>query len=130
MKKMNSSRPTQGSFAAAVGEFDIDPDIYNEVGDVYGDKLPLEGPDLVKNSNKNLATTGPENATDVSMPADESSCILRNLSFFEVFDGETGEYVQLEDITQLRKSKGKQKLCPWLWSSFTKHFPSLNRDKS
>ena len=38
MKKMNSSRPTQGSFAAAVGEFDIDPDIYNEVGDVYGDK--------------------------------------------------------------------------------------------
>ena len=110
MKKMNSSRPTQGSFAAAVGEFDIDPDIYNEVGDVYGDKSPLEGTDFV--SNKKPATTGPENATDVSMPADEeSSCILRNLSFFEVFDGETGEYVQLEDITQLRKSKGKQKLC-------------------
>ncbi len=54
MKKMNSSRPTQGSFAAAVGEFDIDPDIYNEVGDVYGDKFPLEGTDLVKNSNKKM----------------------------------------------------------------------------
>lgn len=108
---MKSSR-LNNSFATTVGEYDLDPDIYNEVGDVYGNSLPSEGTDVVETSNKKSSTTVPENVTDVSMAADDgSSCILRNLSFFELFDGETGEYVQLDDITQLRKSKGEQLLC-------------------
>jgi hypothetical protein len=107
---MKSSRATTSS-RDTVNELDIDPDIYNEIGDAYSSSLTSEESDLTETNNKksfNPPVT--QNATtDVSTAADgESSCILRNLSFFEVFDGETGEFIHLDDITQLRKSKGKK----------------------
>lgn len=103
---MKSSRY---SSADTVNELDIDPDIYNEIGDAYSASLTSEESDLTETNDKKSSVSTQNATIDVSTAADgESSCILRNLSFFELFDGETGEYIHLDDITQLRKSKGKQ----------------------
>ena len=111
MKSLTSRAINRGIFATAVSELDIDPGIYNEIGDAYSNSLSSEESDLTVNKESAIAVT--QNATmDVSTPSDgASSCILRNLSFFEVFDGETGDYIHLDDITQLRKNKGKHYVC-------------------
>lgn len=78
-------------FKSALTEKEIGSEEFNELGDPYATEFEQEFEIESKERSEG-----------------EGGCVLRTLKDFEIFDGESGEYVSLDDINQLRRTRGTE----------------------